>query len=314
MKRGIHLNKSCKTHAASGEPISEIVENLRKTILLRGDLPHVSVKRQLDILNDLCSFPLGRFLIERKGADAFWTDYIINHPQTGEITGVNSEGSPFSPIEKFILEKCPLTLATRERFKIFQSCAQKRLINHSSIASIPCGIMRDLLTLDYSNISSISIMGIDLDQNSLRLAKQLAIENSLENHIKFFQQDAWHLPFKNEIDLITSNGLNVYVSEEKKVKQLYQGFFQALKKEGVLVVGVLTYPPDYPDKSEWILEKIPHHNFLMEKILYEDILGCKWRNFCTSDEIYEDFYAVGFKDVQIIFDQYHIFPTVIAIK
>jgi hypothetical protein len=43
-------------------------------------------------------------------------------------------------------------------------------------------------------------------------------------------------------------------------------------------------------------------------------LGCKWRNFRMLDEIYEDFYSAGFTKVRVIFDQYHIFPTVIANK
>lgn len=308
------MSKNNKTHEASNESVLEIVEGLKKSIALRGDLAYVSVKRQLDILDDLSSFPLGRFFIERKGADGFWTDYIINYPQAGAITGLNSEGSPFSPVERFILEKSPLTLATRERFKIFQTQTQKCLRNDIEIASIPCGFMRDLLSLDYSHLSSISIVGIDLDPKSLRLAKQLALEHSLTDHIQLFQKDAWNLPFKNQIDLITSNGLNVYISEAEKRMQLYQGFHRALKKGGVLIVGVLTYPPGSSKESEWVLEKISDEDLLMEKVLFQDVLGCKWRNFRTLDEIYEDFYSAGFTKVRVIFDQYHIFPTVIANK
>lgn len=308
------MDKNNKTHDASSESVSEIIEGLKRSITLRGDLSYVSVKQQLDILDDLSSFPLGRFFIKTKGADGFWTDYIINYPQNGLVTGLNSEGSHFSPVEKFILEKSPLTLATRERFKIFQTYLQKSLRNDMEIASIPCGVMRDLLSLDYSQLSSISIIGIDLDPKSLRLAKQLALEYSLEDYVQLFQKDAWNLTFKDQIDLITSNGLNVYIFDTEKRIQLYKAFHHALKKGGTLIIGVLTYPPGYTKKSDWILERISGEDLLMEKILFKDVLGCKWGNFRTSDEIYEDFFSTGFSDVQVIFDQYHIFPTVIANK
>jgi len=308
------VNKLNETHAEVDLPLSTVIENLQKKIILRGNLSHVSVERQLDILNDLCSFPLGRFFLGRQGADGFWTDYIINHPCAETSTGLNSEGKPFSPIEKFILEKCPLTLATRERFKIFQECTQNRLKNQMCLASIPCGIMRDLVILDYSGISSFSLIGIDLDSNSLILAEQLAKQHFLEKHVELFQQDAWNFEFKSQIDLISSSGLNVYVSDKQKLTQLYQKFFSLLKVGGTLITSVLTYPPDSSNKSEWILDEIPSEDILMERILFQDILDCKWRNFCTSDEAYKDFYSAGFKKVQIIFDKFHIFPTVIAEK
>lgn len=308
------MNKNNKTHDSSRQSVIEIVADLKKSINLRGDLDYISVKQQLALLEDLSSFPLGRFFIERKGADGFWTDYIINYPQEGGKTGLNSEGSSLSPAERFILEKSPLTLATRERFKHFQIYTQKSLRNDMKIASIPCGVMRDLLSLDYSQFSSISIIGMDLDPKSLRLAKQLAADYGLEDRVQLFEGDAWNLPFKNQIDLITSNGLNVYISDEKKRTQLYQGFYHALKKDGILIVGVLTYPPGCEKQSDWVLEKIPNENLLMEKILFQDVLGCKWRNFRTLDEIYNDFQSAGFTDVQVIFDQYHIFPTVIGKK
>lgn len=308
------VNKLSETHAGIDLPLSKIIENLQEKIILRGNLPHVSVERQLAILDDLCSFPLGRFFLGRKGADGFWTDYIINHPCTETNTGLNSEGKSFSPVERFILEKCPLTLATRDRFRIFQKCTQNRLKNKMCLASVPCGIMRDLLTLDYSDVSSFSLIGVDLDSNSLVLAEQLAKQCSLEEHVEFFQQDAWNFELKNQIDLITSSGLNVYVSDKQKLAQLYRRFYSLLRTGGTLITSVLTYPPGSSHKSEWILDEIPSEDILMERILYQDILDCKWRNFCTSDEIYEDFYNAGFEKVQIIFDQYHIFPTVVAEK
>lgn len=298
---------SLATHSSAGS-LPEIMKQLKRQIVSRGDLPHVTVEQQLEILHDLCSFPLGKFFVERKGADGFWTDYIINYPNA-----INTD-KRLSFVEGFILERCPLTLATRERFKIFQDRTQQLLKHGDHIASIPCGMMRDLLSLDYSKLSSFSILGLDLDENSLVLAKELAKEYSLEKHVKLVQQDAWQMNMEDKLDIINSNGLNVYISDKEKVRDLYRCFFRALKKGGSLIIGVLTYPPGYEKASDWNLVTVPEEDVWMERILFQDVLGSKWRNFRTKTQILKEFKEIGFDKVEIIFDSCHIFPTVIATK
>lgn len=300
------------THAKTSPSLLKTVKELKEKIIRRGDLPYISIEKMLDIVEDLCSFPLGKFFLERKGANGFWTDYIVNHPT--KKTNINSVGNSFSPIEHFILNKCPLSIATQERFKIFQYNIQNSLKNKMFLASIPCGIMRDLLTLDFSNLSTFSIIGVDLDRQSLSLARKLAKDKKLDKHTKLIQANIWNLTIKNEIDLITSNGLNVYMIDNQQVIDLYKKFYSLLKKDGVLIIGVLTYPPENEAPSEWILDALPHEDILMEKILFQDILECKWRNYRTSNEIYNDFSNAGFSDIQIIYDKHKIFPTVIARK
>ena len=182
------------------------------------------------------------------------------------------------------------------------------------LASIPCGMMRDLLSLDFSRISNFSLIGVDVDLESISLARNLAKEYGLERCCRFLQQDAWTLGLDSEIDLITSNGLNVYISDKNKVLDLYKLFYKSLKKDGVLIVGVLTYPPGGDQSCEWLIDKLPPDDMLLEKILFGDILESKWRNFSSSAEIYQDFSIAGFSSVEVIFDRYHIFPTVIARK
>lgn len=300
------------THPKARPSFSRTIKDLKEKIIQRGDLPHMSVKKLMDIVEDLSSFPLGKFFLERKGANGFWTDYIVNHPN--KKTNISSTNNLFSPTEHFILNKSPLSIATQERFKIFQRNIQKSLKDGMTLASIPCGVMRDLLSLDFSNLSTFSIMGIDLDRQSLSLARKLAKEKKLEKHTKLIQADAWNLTIKSEIDLITSNGLNVYISDNQQVLNLYKKFYSLLKKDGILIIGVLTHPPENAEQSEWILDGLQPEDVLMEKILFQDILESKWRNFRTSNEIYKDFLDAGFSDVQIIYDKHRIFPTVIAKK
>ncbi len=303
------MSRSNRTHLKKSKSLSQAIKNLKQAILNRGDLPHVSIEKQLAIIDDLSSFSLGHFFLERRGANGFWTDYIINFPETK-----NSENKKLSPVEDFIINRCPLTIATRERFKIFQNCIKKFLKNNMKLASIPCGMMRDLLSINYKKCKAISLMGIDLDSESLKLASDLAKKLKASHITQFLQADAWKLPFHNEFDLITSSGLNVYVSNKKQIINLYKMFHKSLKKEGVLIVGVLTIPPYHSKNSEWNTKGIPKKDILMEKILYYDILDCKWGNFQKTEEIPNDFYLAGFSKVEVIFDKHRIFPTVIAKK
>ncbi|MDR3491732.1 MAG: hypothetical protein P4M12_06775, partial [Gammaproteobacteria bacterium] len=111
----------------------------------------------LKTLEELSEFELGRFLIKNKGAlSGYWTWYIILGFNNHQVT---------STLEKFILEKAPIILATRERFGIFQPLLTKHMTSNSVVCSIPCGMMADLLTLQLpENIKEIRFVGIDLDE------------------------------------------------------------------------------------------------------------------------------------------------------
>src|ERR1700722_16696474 len=137
-----------RSHHKNCSSFEESIQALKSKIITRGDLPHASVELQLGIMEQFGSFPLGRFILERRGANGFWTDYMISHPEQGKLTGLNIEGKPFTSFEDFFLNKCPIVVAHQERFRIFQSLLQKSLKDNATLASIPCGLMRDLLTLD----------------------------------------------------------------------------------------------------------------------------------------------------------------------
>lgn len=304
-------NNSNITHFNKNLTLEKSIENIKSRIISRGDLSYISINKQLEILKELASFPLGCFMIEHQGLNGFWTDYVISSAINENLL---DQTKNYSKLEDYIINHCPLTLATRERFKIFQKEISNNLKNEINICSIPCGCMRDILSLDYSRLKKFNLIGVDIDEESLKYADNLAKKNQLKNHVTFYQLDAWNLPFDNEIDIITSNGLNVYESDNKKVINLYKKFNTALKKEGFLIIGVLTYPPGFDKDSDWILDKIDPNDLMFQKILYEDILESKWQNFRTSKEIFDDFKKAGFNKINIEYDSYHIFPTIIARK
>lgn len=71
-----------------------------------------------------------------------------------------------------MLHTAPVVKATQERFKIFQKSIESNLKNDIKIASIPCGVMDDLLYLHYDKFWNIELFGIDIDDQSLVLAKE----------------------------------------------------------------------------------------------------------------------------------------------
>lgn len=308
------LNKEAnRSHSKDQGSFSEIIQALKAKIGNRGHLPHVTIEGQLAIVDQMCEFPLGRYILERRGANGFWTDYMISHPDEGRKSGLNIEGKPFSAFEDYFLNRCPIVVAHQERFRIFQSLIQKYLKEGSTLASIPCGIMRDLLTLDFSKINSYKLVGVDIDEESLLHVKNFAYEKGIAN-IELFQQNSWEANFKAEFDLITSSGLNVYESDPLKVLDLYARFFEALKPGGVLIISVLTYPPDEATQTDWNLEGISQETLLLDRILHRDILEIKWRNFRSCNELDREFKQVGFSDVEVYFDKHRVFPTILAKK
>ena len=296
--------KVCMVDELTSEAFQLTLEQLKAKVVQRGDLPYLSTKQQIHYIQELAKFPLGRVLLEKKSLDAFWTDFIVTH----------SGGKTHSNLEDFILNRSPTTISWRELLQVFKKIIQINLENQMVLASIPCGAMRELLCLDYSCISNFQLIGIDIDLNSLSLAKHLAEKYGISKHLSLRKQDAWHLPYDGDIDLIASCGLNIYISDQQKVVELYRQFFKSLKVGGKLVVGFLTYPPGEGGNSEWKLDKISPDDLCLEKAIYKDILELQCRNFRSSEELEKELTGVGFSEVTFYYDTLHVYPAVVAKK
>ncbi len=298
------LNRS---HFKENESLEKTIIELKERIVGRGNLSYVSIEDQLMFVDQLCRFPFGRYIVEHKGANGFWTDHVIFYPKKARKNKIQN------PLEDFILNHSLIILAHRERFQIYQRLMQKELKEGVVLASIPCGLMRDLLTLDFSGITDYKLFGIDIDPESLVLAQKSAEEKSIVN-VEFLQQDAWELQFQETFDVITSSGLNVYEPDPKKIVDLYRRFYSALKPGGLLITSVLTYPPMESRETDWDLKGIDPADLRMERILYKDILELHWRNFRSTWELDREFKEAGFSEVTVHFDKHRIFPTIHARK
>ena len=55
-------------------------------------------------------------------------------------------------------------------------------------ASLPCGVVRDLLKLDFAGVENFRLVGIYIDSESLELAKKLAQEYGLSETVEFMRK------------------------------------------------------------------------------------------------------------------------------
>lgn len=257
---------------------------------------------EMDLLEQLSDFELGRFLLSNKGLNGYWTAYIILH---------GPKQQNLHPLEAWILHHSPSVKATQERFRIFQKVLQKNLRDNITIASVPCGLMDDLLTLDYSNTHNIRLVGIDLDKKSLDFAQEQSKQLNISN-VRFIQSDAWKLKNNEEFDITTSNGLNIYEPDDEKVIALYRKFYQALKHRGILITSFLTPPPAMSKESSW--KNVNPQDALKQKVIFSDIIGVTWQAFRTENKTRLQLEGAGFEVLDVIYDSQGIFPTIVARK
>lgn len=306
------LANSNRTHRPLYAGLEQAIENLKSNFISKGNYSHVTLEEVCSILEDLASFPLGRYIILSGGSNGMWTDYLIS-PQE-YLTEKTLIDLDLSLVERFFLFSSPAVLAQRELHAKLQKTAQNHIGDGKIFASIPCGLMRDLLSLDYSKSNNISLIGIDVDLDSLERSRALASTKKIDQ-ITYIQEDAWKMEYRNAFDFISSIGLNVYEKDKDKVIGLYKNLYDALKPGGMLFTGVLTWPP-YIDKekSEWDLNSIPKYDMHLEMVIHRDILNIQWFNFRTIAEAKDDFKKAGFKNIKIEQDSRCIFPAIIAIK
>ena len=137
--------------------VSDIRQHIETT--LSGDRLEA-----LQILAELQTFSLGRHLLLHCSLNGYWTRYCVADQAMNRKTAYRNG---FGQLEDFILNRAPTMQATQERFEIFRQETQARLHDGMTVASIPCGFMDDLLSLDYSRTSNIRRVGLDIDPESI---------------------------------------------------------------------------------------------------------------------------------------------------
>lgn len=295
------------SHAYSTTDTELDMAAIRARICAAGDKPHVTVDEQLQVLDELAQFAIGRFLLKNRGVNGYWTYYAATYPHwkgTQEL----------STWETYLLSQAPLTIAVQQKFQIFLQENQKSVRDGARLATIPSGVMGELLDLDFTGIDDITLVGIDCDAETLQDAQQLAQQKGLQDCVELYQKDAWNMQFENEFDLISSNGLTIYEPDDERVVALYAEFYRALRPGGRLVTSFITAPPTPDDPGEWRLDLLNPEDLRRQRIIYADVVDAQWQSFRSSELTKQQLTAAGFVDIQIIPDAAHLFPTVTASK
>lgn len=295
-------------------PFEQIKQQTQQRLHEQGDKPPFTVARQLELLDELCDFAFGRFVLANRGINGFWTDYMLTHPWERRQTGVDLDGQPFTPLEDYLLNCAPIVKATQERFEIFLRENQTKVAPGAVLASIPCGMMGELLYLDYFDVPDITLVGIDIDSQSIDAARGLAATRGLTDQVELTQDDAWNMTETEEFDLISCNGLTIYESDDDRVQALYNKFYQALTPGGKLVTSFVTPPPTLTDQCEWDMNRIDPSDLALQTCLLRDIVQVGWQHYRSSEQTRQMLQRAGFEDIEIHPDQARLFPTAVAVK
>ncbi len=301
------LPSNALSHSLLEDSFEKAFAEREKEIRAKGDQIGFSVSDKLELLKVTASCEFGRFIIANRGLDGYWTDYVMAFPDLKD-----SEREQVNPVVRLLAGESPTARATQERFQIFRRELQKCVTEGAVMASVPCGLMRDLLSLDFSAIDEFSLFGSDIDDRSLELAKELSAEYGVDAHCSFFQGDAWTLQLPEKADVITSNGLNIYEPDHGRVVALYRGFLAQLNPGGLLITSCLTPPPTVDPQSEWRIDRINLDHAMRSKVLFSDVIGVAWQSFRSSSETIEQLREAGFSEIEVFYDRAAIFPTVTA--
>ncbi|MFF4406315.1 class I SAM-dependent methyltransferase [Streptomyces sp. NPDC001262] len=289
--------------AATKELAAQIADRLRQAEQLVLPLDET-----LDILDQLQEFELGRFLLHNRGLNGYWTSYIFRNAPEGPVT----------PLEHWLLNDSLLCQA-RERYHRFKEEIAGCITEGAALASIPCGVMDDLLQQDYSGVGKFRIVGIDIDEESVAYARENAEQRGLSAHTSFEVRDAWKLGVDGEFDLIVSNGLNMYESDPQRLTDLYRSFHQALRPGGRLLLSFLTPPPPPPwvapeHAAAWEKYDIPEADLRRELSIMGDIVQVTYLNFSAEDEVRAQLEAAGFTVQAVRYNAGGVLPIVTAVK
>ena len=80
------------------------------------------------------------------------------------------------------------------------------------------------------------------------------------------------------------------------------------------MTSCLTLPPTLTDECEWDMSRINQDDLILQKIIFFDIVQSKWSCFRSTQQTENLLTIVGFVDIQFIYDDAKMFPTVVACK
>lgn len=259
---------------------------------------------------------VGAFLLTAQGCDWRTTDLFFDAAHRAAVQQQLQQGR--LPLFDYLLFYVfPAWRATHERFGIFQAQTQPFVRDYAVFASLPCGRMRDLLTLDFAQVRNrMHVIGIDKDPAALGGAKALGeqtIRAGVPVLLEFRLGDALRTgvtepALVDAMDLLTSNGLNIYLTDEQ-CAAFYTNVYQALKPGGVFITSHLAPP------NELCWDRINRRQLQFQAVIWKILINPLWEFFLKPRQsVVDQLERAGFRKVKVIADSQGIFPTFLAIK
>ena len=306
--------ETCLSHNTQPASLEQTVQAIRERIRKEGDKPNATVAQQLEALEALMQFGLGRFWLVHRGINGYWTRYIAgSDPRYGIATGVNDEGKPLSELERWMLAESPAAYIIPKRQRAAQAVLQQKMRNNMVLASVPCGVMDDLLELDVSGQHNVRLVGIDVDPESLRLAKKNAQDKGMTHHVELIEADAWNMGISDGFDILMSHGLAGYQPDQKQVVELYAEFRRALKPNGIFLAYFVTPPPTADANSSWDKTRITAESLQRHELIFKHVLQPKWWPiYSTKQKVTSLLRAAGFSRITFYPDKTGICTTIMA--
>ncbi|MCX2730644.1 class I SAM-dependent methyltransferase [Saccharopolyspora sp. NFXS83] len=289
---------------ALSELAATVEQRLRSTDRLILDLDE-----ELAVLAGLQEFPLGRFLLRNQGLNGYWTSYIFRY----------EPGTPTESDTEFWLLNRSLLSGARERYHRFRAEIARSITDGAVLASVPCGVMDDLVRQDYGDAPGARLVGIDIDEESLALAVENAKSRGLGDRTDVVLADAWKLGIDSEFDLLVSNGLNMYEPDSGRLVELYRNFARALRPGGRLLLSFLTPPPpppwEAPERAgEWERYGIAEHDLRRELALFGDIIQAKYLNFVSEADTRAQLAEAGLEVEHVGYSEGGVLPVISAVR
>lgn len=270
------------SHAKVASTFEEAHEQLLKA--------HEGDDTKTELINQLAGFYFGQFLIQHRGLNAHWTQYVIDGNEEAE------------GLERILLYQSPSALATRERAGIFVSLLKEHCSDTSKVADIPSGLMKGALS-----VPAAHYYAVDIDDEALEVIPE-------QENLTKIQGDASTVELPEPVDICLSNGLTIYMDDDDDVVAFYQNVHRNLSEGGVFITSFLTPPPGVVETSEWQLDKIDPEGAKISKLVFVDILQASWRKHRTTEQTRALLESAGFTDITFYPGTAGIFPTVLAKK
>lgn len=242
------------------------------------------------LLIELEGCPFGRFLIQNRGLDAYWTKRVTEN-----------KGNYFNDFEHRLVTEPLAFVATQFRSLVFKNNVAD-LKDNSYIMSVPAGLLPEF-TKDLVLAKNFKIDAYDLDSRCIDQTELSKLAN-----VEYIIADIFKVDIKNQYDAVVSNGLNIYLESDEKVSEFYNIIAKSLKPGGILITSFLK------DSSEQDFSVVDKDQLAFTKDVFADILNIGWKKTHKEAEFYQILLKAGLVVKEIIYDNQKAFPTVIALK